>query len=369
MTYPTLSLTNGSVEDFPWLSFSDSRVEILVIRFSSLGDLVTLEPTFRALRHFHRGDRITFITSPVGKALYEDTAYFDRIVVERGDRQGPLLRRASALRTALGKQRFAIVYHLQTSRFSHLLTLLLRKDKVVHIAASGWQKLLSIKVQFRPPAELLRAAGFEAVAIADYLADNTHNKITLGADPQRVDSFRQRLLETGNARPVIALAPGASVRWRSKHWGDEHFAELAARLQATGAQIVVVGSELEKASAQHIQQRANKALDFTGQTDIGTLKALLVNTDVFIGNDSGPAHIAAAVGTATVTIFAPTAEIHGVKHMSYRGTHVCLSPTAGVCRTCYEPDCALSRVCMASIGVERVFESAMALAGVSVPSS
>lgn len=343
-------------------------MEILVIRFSSLGDLVTLEPTFRALRHFHRADRITFITSQIGKELYEDTAYFDRIVVEHGDRRGHLLRRVRALRAALGGQRFAVVYHLQTSRFSHLLTLLLRKDRVIHIAASGWQKLFSIKLRFRPPAELLRAAGFGAAAIADYMADDSHHRIALGADPQRVESFRRRLAEAGGARPVIALAPGASARWRSKHWGDDHFADLAARLQEAGAQIVVVGSELEKISAQRIQQSANHALDFTGQTDIGALKALLINTDVFIGNDSGPAHIAAAVGTATVTIFAPTAEIHCVKHMPYRGAHVCLSPEAGVCRTCYETDCATSRGCMASIRVGQVFDSVMALAGVIAPS-
>jgi len=336
-------------------------MEILVIRFSSLGDLVTLEPTFRALRHFHRDDRITFVTSQIGKELYDDTGYFDRIVVERGDRHGRLLRRTRAVRAELGKPRFDIIYHLQTSRFSHLLTLWLRKDRVVHIAASAWQKLFSIKVRFRPAAELLRAAGFGAAAIAAYLRDDGHQKITLGVDPQRAESFRLRLAEAGGARPVIALAPGASARWVSKQWGNDHFAELAAKLQHAGAQIIVVGSELETAAAQRIQQRANQAIDFTGQTSIGDLKALFVNTDVFIGNDSGPAHIAAAVGTATVTLFAPTAELHCVKHMPYLGSHVCFSPEGGFCRTCYEPDCPTSRACMASISVERVFQATIEL--------
>ncbi len=337
-------------------------MNILIIRFSSLGDLVTLEPTFHALHHFHRNDRITFVTSQVGKELYEDTGYFDRIVVASGDRQGQLLQRARALRSELGNPRFDVIYHLQTSRFSHLLTLLLRKDRVVHIAASLWQKLFSIKVRFRPAPELLRAAGFDTTAIADYVRDESHHKITLGVDAQRVESFRVRLAEAGGARPVIALAPGASARWESKKWGDEHFAELAAKLQAAGAQVIVVGSALENAAAKLIQQHADRALDFTGQTSVGLLKVLLSNTDVFIGNDSGPAHIAAAVGTATVTIFAPTGEIHCVKHMPYRGSHVCLSPADGVCKTCYDPDCPESRTCMASIGVERVSQAAMELA-------
>jgi ADP-heptose:LPS heptosyltransferase len=341
---------------------SPAGMNILVIRFSSLGDLVTLEPTFRALRHFHRDDRITFVTSQVGKELYEDTGYFDRIVVESGSRKGHLLRRARAVRSELGNPRFDVIYHLQTSRFSHLLTALLRKDRVVHIAASLWQKLLSIKVPFRPAPELLRTAGFDAAAIADYVRDESHHKIALGVDAARAESFRLRLAEAGSARPVIALAPGASARWESKKWGDEHFAELAAKLQCAGAQVIVVGSSLENAAALLIQQRADRALDFTGQTSVGQLKALLSNTDVFIGNDSGPAHIAAAVGTATVTIFAPTGEIHCVKHMPYRGSHVCLSPADGICRTCYEPSCPSSRTCMASIGISRVFHAAVELA-------
>lgn len=340
---------------------STAGMNILVIRFSSLGDLVTLEPTFRALRHFHRDDHITFVTSQVGRELYEDAGYFDRIVVESGSRHGHLLRRARTLRSELGNPRFDLVYHLQTSRFSHLLTLLLRKARVVHIAASPWQKLFSIKVRFRPAPDLLRAAGFDATAITAYVRDESHHKIALGVDVQRAESFRLRLAEAGGARPVIALAPGASARWESKKWGDEHFAELAAKLQDAGAQVIVVGSTLESAAAHLIQQRAGRALDFTGQTSVGQLKALLSNTDVFIGNDSGPAHIAAAVGTATVTIFAPTSEIHCVKHMPYRGSHICLSPADSVCRTCYEPDCSSNRACMASISVERAFQAAVEL--------
>lgn len=337
-------------------------MDILVIRFSSLGDLVTLEPTFRALRHFHRHDNITFVTSQVGKELYDDTGYFDRIVVASGEREGRLLHRAHALRAELGNPRFAVIYHLQTSRFSHLLTLLLRKERVVHIAASTWQKLFSIKVRFRPAQEILRAAGFDATGITDYFRDASNRSISLGVDAQRAESFRLRLAGPDRARPVAALAPGSSSRWESKKWGDEHFAELASKLQEADWRVIIVGSKLENAAAQIIMRRADRALDFTGHTSVGQLKALLSNADVFIGNDSGPAHIAAAVGAATVTLFAPTGEIHCVRNMAYRDTHICISADRGTCRTCYEPNCPKSHECMATISADRVFTALLELA-------
>jgi ADP-heptose:LPS heptosyltransferase len=59
-------------------------MNILVIRFSSLGDLVTLEPTFRALRYFFFEDKISFLTTGVGKGFYQDSNYFDEYILHKG---------------------------------------------------------------------------------------------------------------------------------------------------------------------------------------------------------------------------------------------------------------------------------------------
>jgi ADP-heptose:LPS heptosyltransferase len=337
-------------------------MEILIIRFSALGDLVTLEPTFRALRHFHRDDHITFLTSHIGRELYEDAGYFDRIVVEHGASRGQLLQRARELRRQLGSERLEIVYNLQSSSLSHLLTLLLSKKRVVNISATPWQKLLSIKIPFRRFPELLQAAGFSAQTVADYALARSSNVIALGADARLAAEYQSTLAAVGAARSVVALAPGASPRWESKRWGDEHFAELASRLQDAGFLVIVVGSNTEKAVAGLILERAGNSLDFTGQTKIGQLKALLSTAAVLVGNDSGPCHIAAAVGTSTVTLLASTGSTHCVKNLPYRGTHVCLSADSTVCKVCYDPQCMKSRECMATIGVDLVLAAALDLA-------
>lgn len=339
-----------------------SRMEILIIRFSALGDLVTLEPTFRALRHFHRDDHITFLTSPIGKELYEDTGYFDHIVVEQGASRGQLLQRARELRRQLGAGCIDLVYNLQSSSLSHLVTFFLTKKRVVNISAALWQKLLSIKRPFRRFPELLQAAGFSAQKIADYTKERSSNIIALAVDAKLAAEYKSSLSATGASLPAVALAPGASPRWESKKWGDEHFAELAGRLQAAGFLVIVIGADAEKSAARLILKSAEKSLDFTGQTRIGQLKALLSTVAVLVGNDSGPCHIAAATGTPTITLFASTSTLHCVKNLPYRGTHACLSADSTVCKVCYEPQCVKSRECMATISVDRVLTAVLDVA-------
>ena len=341
--------------------------EILVIRFSALGDLVTLETLFRALRHFHRDDRITLLTSNIGKELYGDTGSFDRIVVDTKPNSS-LLARARRLRNHLGLETFDVIYNLQGSSLAHLITLLLKKRRVVNRSSSLWQKLIGMKLRGKTLPEVLRAAGFDTESVSRYFQQPQAEIIQLGVDKRLAEEYRAQLAQTAGDRPIVALAPGASPQWESKKWGDERFAELARRMQDAGFAVIVVGSELEAGAARLIRSRADQAHDFTGRTSVGQLKALLGISAVFVGNDSGPAHVAAAVGTPTVTLFAPTGSIHCVKHLPYRGAHICLTAEGGGCKPCYNPHCPKSRECMAAIGVECVFHAALELAHRGAPS-
>ncbi len=294
--------------------------------------------------------------------MYGDTAYFDRILVDDCAKRVGLLAHARCLQRQLGAQPFDLIYNLQGSSLAHLLVLLLRKRRVINKSSSLWHKLLSIKVVGKSVPELVGAGGFDQRVVTDYFQQEKSTVIQLGTDPQLAERYRQILHQDGATRPVAALAPGASPRWESKKWGDRHYTELAVRLQDAGFRVIVVGSDLESAAARLILLRADGALDFTGQTRVGELKALIGNCDVFIGTDSGPAHIAAAVGTPTVTLFAATRSSHGVQHHPYRGEHISLSAAGDVCQVCYNPHCPKSHACMATIRVDSVLQAALRLA-------
>jgi ADP-heptose:LPS heptosyltransferase len=106
-------------------------------------------------------------------------------------------------------------------------------------------------------------------------------------------------------RPLIGIHAGAHAP--ARRWPAERFAVVADHLaQRFGAQIVLTGGPGEEEIAQSVAQRmAAPALCVAGQTSLGGLAALIDRLDLFIANDTGPAHLADALGTPSVTIFGP----------------------------------------------------------------
>lgn len=112
------------------------------------------------------------------------------------------------------------------------------------------------------------------------------------------------------AGPVLAIGPAAN--WRAKQWRDRNFAELARRLTAPGglfaeAPVVVLAAAGERAQAQPLVDAipAGRRIDLVGRVDLLTAAAVLKRCAMFIGNDTGLTHIAAAMGTPTLALFGP----------------------------------------------------------------
>lgn len=111
-------------------------------------------------------------------------------------------------------------------------------------------------------------------------------------------------------RPVLAIGPAAN--WRAKQWRDRNFAELARRLTApggvfAGAPVVVLAAANERGQAQALLDAIpeGRRVDLVGRVDLLTAAAVLKRCAMFIGNDTGLTHIAAAMGTPTLALFGP----------------------------------------------------------------
>jgi ADP-heptose:LPS heptosyltransferase len=147
---------------------------------------------------------------------------------------------------------------------------------------------------------------------------------------------------------LIAVNP--SARWPTKLWGDDKFAELIDRLPIE--RVVLTGSKDEW---QRIDRIAHGRHNFAGKTDLFELAELYRRCAVVITNDSGPMHLAAAVGTPVVAIFGPTDPAltgpYGKQHVVLR---------AGVaCSPCFKDTCRhrVHMECMKLITVEQVLEA------------
>jgi heptosyltransferase II len=171
-----------------------------------------------------------------------------------------------------------------------------------------------------------------------------------GVSFERVDGPRAE-------RPLVALCPG-STNSRAKRWPAERFAALADMLvERTGADVLLVGAreelDVSEEAARHMRRRP---VMLTGKTDLAQTAAVLSVADLLVTNDTGPAHVAAAVGCPVVVIFGPTNPLT-TRPFSNLAEVVRRPPD---CAPCMLRDCPIDHRCMTAITAEEVFARAAA---------
>jgi ADP-heptose:LPS heptosyltransferase len=132
------------------------------------------------------------------------------------------------------------------------------------------------------------------------------------AEPEldvRVEDERRAraLLPIDPRKPLALVHPGASVP--EKRWPGESFGLVAKGLLRRGYAVAVTGSSKEKELTCQVTSLAPGTVDLGGRTDLSTLVALVARSDVVISNDTGPAHLAYALRTPSVTLFGPSTDV------------------------------------------------------------
>lgn len=170
-------------------------------------------------------------------------------------------------------------------------------------------------------------------------------------------------------RGFIALHPGGSAAEIFKRWPEALFSELGRRLVGSGWPVVLVGGTGEEALGTRLAAAIGKDVtDLTGRLDLAGTARVLARAKSLVANDSGLAHLAAAVGTPVVALFGPTSDARYAP-VGVLPARVVTAPVP--CRPCYvaprrEPfSCRFERekACLEEIPAERVFASACELAG------
>lgn len=174
------------------------------------------------------------------------------------------------------------------------------------------------------------------------------------ADELRAAAER-RLQQAGAGAPRVALAPGASYG-PAKCWPPERFAAAAERFQHLyGASILLVGTAAERALADRIAASLRRAaINLAGETSTAELAAVLACCQLFVGNDAGAMHVAAAVGLPVVAIFGPTdPEATGPVSPHWRLVQHRVS-----CSPCFLRYCPIDHRCMRGVSVDDVVTAA-----------
>jgi heptosyltransferase-2 len=156
---------------------------------------------------------------------------------------------------------------------------------------------------------------------------------------------------SGAAR--VVLQPGATYG-PAKRWAAARFAEVAHALRADGADVAVVGGPGDRESVAEVVSRVGGILDLGGRTTVGQLAAVLEGANLVITNDSGPMHLAAAVGTKTVAVFGSTSPTW--TRPFGEGHRVLTHPVP--CAPCFQRDCDIGYLCLEGVSAAAVLEAA-----------
>ncbi len=170
--------------------------------------------------------------------------------------------------------------------------------------------------------------------------------------------------------PLVALAPGGAYG-SAKRWPPAAFADLAAALAGDGMRTVVLGSSADaKTGAEVVRALAGRAtvVDLVGKTDLPALASVLVNCRALVANDSGAAHLAAALGVNVTAVFGPTNErltapVAAISEPQAPGpeprapSHVTVLTHPVWCRPCMLRECPIDHRCMRGVDVPRVLDA------------
>jgi len=174
---------------------------------------------------------------------------------------------------------------------------------------------------------------------------------SLGVCAEALEQARAllRARGAGGARVAI-LGPGA-IYGPAKRWDPERFASLARALGGEGWQVLVCGSAAERALCAEVAARAGeRAIALAGETSLSLQAGLCALSALAVCNDSGLAHLAAAVGAPTVVIFGSTSSAWTAP----LGERVRIVQRAPVCSPCFQRTCGIGYVCLTAIAVEQV---------------
>jgi len=330
-------------------------MKILVRGTNWIGDSVMSVPALRRLREGCPESEITLAAPSWAAGIYHDADFIDHLFTldEPGHSPKVVAGQAAALR----KHRFDAAV-LFTNSFSTALVIRAAGIPVrVGYAAEGRGILLSNTVK-KPEWKDRRHESFYYVNLVDEaLAALDLPGVESDLDPAIPVSSERRMearaaLErfgVGNHEAFAVFGAG-STNSRAKRWPSENFSALAEALSGElGFRIVLVGSKDEKDVAESLVGiTAADIVDITGKTSLAEAVSIISEASVMVCNDMGLAHVSAAVGTPTVTIFGPTNPLT----TSPIGAEIVREQVE--CSPCMLRDCPIDHRCMTRVTVERV---------------
>ncbi len=331
---------------------------ILIVRTDRIGDVVLSTPVIKALRAAYPKSYISMMVSPYAKDIVDGNPYLDEIIIYDKDVKHKSWWDSIRFASNLKKKKFDLAIILHPTNRAHLITFFagvqrrigydrklgfLLTDKIKHTKQLGQKHELEYNL------DLVRQLGIEP-----------RNKDLFM--PIKEDSEKwvnELFIKEGikNTDRLLAIHPGASCL--SKIWPNERFAVVADRLiEKYGFKVLVVADSRHVNLVQNvIKHMRHPAINLAGETSVSQLASLLKRCQLFISNDSGPMHIASAVGTAVISIFGRNQRGLSPQRWGPVGKKDKILHKEVGCIECLAHNCVRGFICLKAITAEDVLKA------------
>ena len=344
-------------------------MRILLVKLSSIGDVVHTLPALAALRKRYPDAHLSWLVDEAASDLLCSHPMLNEVIIYPRRRFGKLsgnlrqwprlIKEARSFISHLRSKSYDVVIDFQGLLKSGILTGLSRGACKLGFAGGreGSSIFLTDKLPHYDPDE---HAVFRYLRLASHLdADIKKPEFPLAIGKADTEKVGQLLKEAGvvDCR-ILCLNPGAT--WETKRWAPKGFAEVADTCFERWDMVpIIVGGPGDKSLASNIAMFAkHPVIDFTGLTSLRTLAALYQRVGAVVSTDTGPMHLAVAAGAPLVALFGPTAPWRtGPFGMEQQAIRLGLP-----CSPCFKRHCPDPK-CMMDISSEQVIEAVGRIGG------
>ena len=322
---------------------------ILIVNVNWLGDAILTTPVFKALKQEFPCSYIGVMVVERVREVFTENPYIDEIIVfDEKKCQKSLINKIKFI-FFLKRKRFDTAFLIHRSFTKSFICFLAGIKRRIGYKRLKNQFIINKRIS-RPSRDIHRQDSylhlFESSGITIenklpqfFISEGTREKMLNG-----LSFLREK-------HPyIVGINPSAN--WELKRWPASYFSKLADFLiKSLNCAIILIGAEKEKNVVREVMKNTHgKAYNFCGKTSLKELGALMENMDIFISNDSGPAHMAASLGINTLVLFGPTSDAL----TSPKGEFVKIIKKETGCEVpCYNLECDDNR-CMKGISVEEV---------------
>ena len=330
------------------------RNRILVTQTGGwVGDMVLLTPALRALKIAHPQSHVTLLIRPLVAGLMANHPYIDEVIIDNKGRGLSRLPSFYKLVSEIRRSGFdlAVVLH-PTSFRNALIPFLAGIPERIGSNVSGRGILLTKACSDRTDLHEVHRY-LRVLELIDIREPNA--KLEFWHTDADRHAAHQILATHGISSKEHPIGVNLGTTWRTKRWSLENFAAVIRQVQKRfGARILLTGSTAEIPLGEALAGITKvEMINLIGKTTLTQLGALIESCKLYLTCDSGPMHIAAAVGTPTVALFGPTTP---TRHGPYGENHEIIEKPVE-CRPCYKRKCLrkdLPHLCMTEIDPNEV---------------